>query len=180
MSNRRRVLVVDDEENVAVTLQAVLERAGYDVEKALSFSEAQDLIRQQRFDAALVDLRLGDNDGGLSILRDLAEQQPDCMAIMLTGFASLESAIGALRQGAYDYLIKPCDLEELKLTIARAVEHSAVARVVRSHIGEIEASNKALRSLTEDLRKRLEETMSDLRDRPSEGPQKPDQTGDSH
>jgi len=168
MSNRGRVLIVDDDDNVAVTLQAVLEREGYEAQTASTVQGAQAHITQKPFDAALVDLRFGDADEGLDVLQTLSSHQPECMAIMLTGFASLESAIGAIRQGAYDYLIKPCDMEELKLTVARAVEHGAIARALRGHIGEIEASNKELRVLAEDLRKRLDETLSDLHRRIAE------------
>jgi ActR/RegA family two-component response regulator len=95
MTNPGRVLVVDDEENVALTLQAVLQREGYEVDTANSPEQAQRLIAEQQYSAALIDLRFGDVDGGLEILSALNGQQPSCMAVMLTGFASLESAIEA-------------------------------------------------------------------------------------
>ncbi|MEX2431092.1 MAG: response regulator [Dehalococcoidia bacterium] len=173
MSEPGSVLVVDDEENVAVTLQAVLQREGYTVLTANSVPAAQDLVTRHQFDAALVDLRFRDTESGLDVLEALNQHQPACMAIMLTGFASLDSAIGAIKMGAYDYLIKPCDMEELKLTVARAVEHGTIARVLQGHIGDIEASNKDLRALAEDLRNRLEETLSSLRERISSPAEQP-------
>src|SRR5579872_1343910 len=118
-----RVLVVDDEEPVVITVRGVLELDGYDVTATTSAHEALDLIRAEPFDAVLTDLRLDDFDGA-DLLKFISEQHPETTAIVLTGYASLDSAIRVLRQGAYDYLLKPCDVLELRATVARAVERS--------------------------------------------------------
>ena len=115
------LLVVDDEESVAVTMGAILEMDGYEVAISTTGADALRKLREREFDLVLTDLRLDDTDG-LSIVTELRKLRPDTVAIMLTGFASLESAIKALREGAYDYLIKPCDVDELRVVVARGIE----------------------------------------------------------
>ena len=112
MKRLTRLLIVDDDESVALTLKAVLEQDGQKASMANSIAEVSGLLKKEPYDVALVDLRLGEEDG-IDVLKLLHGRQPDCVAIMLTGFASLESAVAAIRLGAYDYLMKPCDLEEL-------------------------------------------------------------------
>lgn len=154
MAKAARLLMVDDEENVAVTLRAVLEREGYLVWTAASASEVDALVDQQEFDAAIVDLKLGDDDG-IDVLKRLRTRQPDCVAIMLTGYASVESAIAAIRQGAYDYLTKPTDLDQLKMTVLGAVERSAISRALRER--ERKSGSKKTGTLAQELQHSLEQ-----------------------
>ena len=121
------VLVVDDEESVALTIQAILRLDGHDVTAVTTGSDALRLLNERQFDVVLTDLRLGDIDG-IEVLREVQKTSPDTAAIMLTGYASLESAISALRSGAYDYLMKPSDVEELRATINRAIERRELRR----------------------------------------------------
>src|ERR1044072_9715901 len=117
-----RVLVVDDEENVRVTTAAILEQEGYDVATASDGREALEMVARKHFDLVLTDLRMEDMDG-IALLHDLQTQHPNLVTIVLTGYASIESSIDALRQGVYDYLVKPCMVEDLKRTVCRALEH---------------------------------------------------------
>src|ERR687888_430192 len=94
------LLVVDDEESVAVTMGAILEMDGYSVSISTSGADAMRRLHENEFDLVLTDLRLDDVDG-LSVVSEVCRLQPDTMTIILTGYASLESAIKALRQGAY-------------------------------------------------------------------------------
>ncbi len=121
------VLVVDDEESVATTIQAILRLDGHDVIAVTSGNEAVRLLNERRFDVVLTDLRLADMDG-IDVLREVQRTAPDTAAIMLTGYASLESAVAALRAGAYDYLMKPSDVDELRATVNRAVERGLLRR----------------------------------------------------
>ena len=121
------VLVVDDEESVATTIEAILKMDGHDVTAVTSGTEAVRLLNERQYDVVLTDLRLGDMDG-VDILREVQRTSPDTAAIMLTGYASLESAVAALRSGAYDYLMKPSDVEELRATVNRAIERRALRR----------------------------------------------------
>ena len=118
----KRVLVVDDEENVRITTAAILEQEGYEVATAESGREALASAARTHFDLVLTDLRMDDMDG-LTLLHELQERHPNVVTVVLTGYASIESSIDALRQGVYDYLVKPCMVEDLKRTVRRALEH---------------------------------------------------------
>jgi signal transduction histidine kinase len=132
-----KVLVVDDEQSVATTIKAILELDGSEVTAVTSGSEALAQLREHEFDVVLTDLRLDDLDG-IEILRETQKLWPDTVSIMLTGYASLESAVTALRSGAYDYLIKPSDVDELRATIGRALER----RRLRQRLVELEQLDK--------------------------------------
>jgi signal transduction histidine kinase len=132
-----KVLVVDDEQSVAMTIKAILELDGSEVTAVTSGSEALAQLREREFDVVLTDLRLDDLDG-IEILRETQKLWPDTVSIMLTGYASLESAVTALRSGAYDYLIKPSDVDELRATIGRALER----RRLRQRLVELEQLDK--------------------------------------
>ena len=136
MSNSK-VLVVDDEQSVASTIKAILELDGSEVTAVTSGTEALAQLREHEFDVVLTDLRLDDLDG-IEILRETQKLWPDTVSIMLTGYASLESAVTALRSGAYDYLIKPSDVDELRATIGRALER----RRLRQRLVELEQLDK--------------------------------------
>jgi signal transduction histidine kinase len=128
-----KILVVDDEQSVATTIKAILQLDGNEVTAVTSGKEALDLLRGREFDVVLTDLRLDDLDG-IEILRETQKLWPDTVSIMLTGYASLESAVTALRSGAYDYLIKPSDVDELRATVGRALER----RRLRQRLVELE------------------------------------------
>lgn len=132
-----KVLVVDDEQSVATTVRAILQLDGNEVTTVTTGKEALELLREREFDVVLTDLRLDDLDG-IEVLRETHKLWPDTVAIMLTGHASLESAVAALRSGAYDYLIKPTDVNELRATIGRALEW----RRLRQRLVELEQLDK--------------------------------------
>jgi len=121
------VLVVDDEESVATTIREILRLDGHTVTAVTSGTEALRLLNERQFDVVLTDLRLTDIDG-IEVLREVQRTAPETAAIMLTGYASLESAVAALRSGAYDYLMKPSDVEELRATVNRAIERRELRR----------------------------------------------------
>src|SRR5436309_2373927 len=127
------VLVVDDEESVATTIQAILQLDGHEVVAVTTGAEAIRILGERQFDVVLTDLRLTDVDG-VEVLKEVQRTAPETAAIMLTGYASLESAIAALRSGAYDYLMKPSDVEELRATVNRAIER----RMLRRRLVELE------------------------------------------
>jgi CheY-like chemotaxis protein/anti-anti-sigma regulatory factor len=121
-ARKSRVLVVDDEESVRITTAAILEQEGYEVSTASDGHEALALAARGHFDLVLTDLRMEDMDGS-TLLHELQQRHPGVVTIVLTGYASIESSIDALRQGVYDYLVKPCMVEDLKRTVSRALEH---------------------------------------------------------
>lgn len=149
-----RLLVVDDEESVAVTVSEVLRRKGFVVDTALSGQEALDYLHSSQYDLVLTDLHMEGVDG-ISVLADIQRSAPTTISIVLTGFASLESAIAAMRHGAYDYLIKPCNIEDMMHTIQRGLSHR------RLMLAEQEAQAK-LKRLNRELERRVEDRTSEL------------------
>jgi YesN/AraC family two-component response regulator len=122
------------------------------------------LLRRNVYDVVLTDLRLDDLDG-LTILAETRRNSPDTVSIMLTGYASLDSAVQALREGAYDYLVKPCDVEELKATVARGVERRTLARQLRDQMRDLEEANVTIRRMNEGLQERVAQATAELRQR---------------
>ncbi|MCX7682521.1 MAG: response regulator transcription factor [Anaerolineae bacterium] len=115
-----RILVIDDEEHIRTSLKELLTRDGYEVFVAESGEVALKLIDAYAFDLALIDLKLG-GIGGIEVLTALRQKSPQTIAIVLTAHASLETAVAALRQGAHDYLFKPCKPSELRESIRRGL-----------------------------------------------------------
>jgi signal transduction histidine kinase len=149
-----RLLVVDDEENILLTISEVLRLEGYEVDVAASGREAFALLDGREYDLVLTDLHMEDGDG-LSLLEEVRRRSPLTITIVLTGFAALETAIAALRHGAYDYLTKPCIIDELKYTVSRGLEHR------RLMLAEREA-RAGLEELNRELERRVEERTSEL------------------
>lgn len=121
MSIQGRILVVDDDPSIRSTLKEVLSRESHHVTTARSGEEALDIMRGTTFDLALLDLKMAGMDG-LSLMKEIRRRSPSTGIIMLTGYATLESAIGALRQGAHDYLLKPCEPDMLKESIREGLQ----------------------------------------------------------
>src|SRR5437868_13363972 len=158
-----RVLVVDDEETVTVTLQGILELDGYSVTASTSGEIALELMRTHPFEVVLTDLRM-DGVDGLDLLRELHTISPDSVAIVLTGYGSLDSAVQALREGAYDYLVKPCDILEMRTTVARAVERSRLAAQLRDRMRDLKQANETIRQLNLGLEAGVERATTELRE----------------
>ncbi len=116
MTPSAKILVVDDEKAIRFILEETLTRDGYQVTTAESGAAALALLATQHFDLALLDLKLKDMEG-TDVLSALRRLSPDTVAIMLTAHASLESAVAALRQGAHDYLFKPCQTDEIRESV---------------------------------------------------------------
>jgi len=158
-----RVLVVDDDEPVIVTIQGILELDGYVVTATSSAEQALELLGSQHFDVLLTDLRLDGMDG-TALLREARRQSPDIVSIMLTGYASLETAVAALREGAYDYLFKPCDVGELRRAVEHAIEKGRLESELRNRIRDLEQANETIRHLNLELETRVEQATAELRD----------------
>ncbi len=156
-----RILIVDDEPSVLETLAAILAAEGYEVLAAGDVDTALALLSKERLDLVLTDLRM-EGSSGLSLLGELRRTWPETLAIVLTGYASLESAIDALREGAYDYLLKPCDVNELKATVERALERAHLARSLTERVAELEAANQRISGFAGELQQRVEAATAQL------------------
>ncbi len=153
-SGEARLLVVDDEESLRITTAAILENEGYIVDTASSGDEALSLFESAEYDLVLTDLHMEGGDG-LSVLGEIRRRSPLTISVVLTGFASVESAIAALQEGAYDYLVKPCDIDNMRHTIRRGVEHRRLMLAEQKARTDLEALNR-------DLELRIAERTGEL------------------
>ena len=159
-----RVLIVDDEESVTVTIAAILEMDGYSVATALRADDALKQMAAEEFDLVLTDLRLEDFDG-MDILAAAQRKSADTVGIVLTGYASLESAVSALREGAYDYMLKPADVEDLRATVARGIERRKLGQLLRARVADLETANGTINQLNESLQDRVAQATAELQAR---------------
>ena len=124
------ILVVDDETNIREALAKILERAGHRVSAAESGDTALSLLHDGVFDVIVTDLKML-GAGGLDVLRGAKQHQPDTEVIILTAFGTIESAVEAMKLGAYDYLTKPIDPPRLLHLVTKALEHKALREEVQ-------------------------------------------------
>ncbi len=116
-----RILIIDDDQDFAASLKLILESENYQPLLAHSEEEALESIGKNVVDLALIDIRLG-QDNGIDLLVKLKKIQPDILCVMITGFGTMETAIQALKYGAYDYLRKPINPGELIVSLNRGIE----------------------------------------------------------
>lgn len=127
MTGMMHILAVDDDVIACQLLQEVLQKEGYQVSTATSGAEAIRLAQDVPFDLAILDIRMPDISG-IEVLKVLKRTSAQMPVLMTTAYSSMQTAIEATRQGAYDYLSKPCKIEELILTVKRALEQSRLLR----------------------------------------------------
>ncbi|WP_425800941.1 sigma-54-dependent transcriptional regulator [Desulfitobacterium sp. Sab5] len=161
MKQCQKILIVDDEDALREIIAQRLKRKGYEILEAGTSKQALAHIRDHLLDAVLLDIKLPDGDG-LILLPKIKQLQPDLQVVMLTGNGTIESAIEAMKQGAFDYLTKPCNLSELEITLQKAseqrklvLENTGLRQVVNRQIPEckIIAESPLMRSLLEMTRK---------------------------
>jgi len=116
-----RILVVDDEEVIRDVLGTLLEREGYDVSVAPTAADALNLFESEPYDLVLLDLMLPDRPG-LELMRDMRRQDPDAVIVIVTAYSSIEGAIEAMRDGAFHYIPKPFQNQEVLLTVRKGAE----------------------------------------------------------
>jgi DNA-binding response OmpR family regulator len=137
------VLVVDDEGAIRYSITKTLQRVGYHVEAAASGEEALEMMKNQNYDVVLTDIRMPGLTG-VELLRRIKEEAPDAVVILLTGYASLETAIESLRLGAHDYLVKPSSSQDIRNSVAQGVERArnlrnrrALLRSIRDNVEQL-------------------------------------------
>ncbi|WP_456385488.1 response regulator [Desulfolithobacter sp.] len=135
------ILIIDDEPQFCISLKMLLEADGYAVDVAHSGQEALFFLEKKSFHATLLDIGLPDISGN-EIATHISSNHPSTAIIILTGIATVENAVEAMRQGVYDYLRKPCDPEQLLRIISRAIEHKKLQ-------SDLRASERRFRQLSE-------------------------------
>jgi two-component system response regulator PilR (NtrC family) len=131
------ILVVDDEASMREFLEILLSKQGHRVESASDVASALARIQESGVDLVITDLRLGAGSG-IEVLRRVKEISPATEVVMVTAFATTENAVQAMKLGAYDYVLKPFKVDELRLVVEKALEHRALVqenRVLRHRVG---------------------------------------------
>jgi two-component system response regulator PilR (NtrC family) len=123
---RASLLIVDDEDSILDFLTLLFESEGFGVDTARSAAEAQRTLGGKSFDLVLCDILMPDGNG-LDLLREIKANSPNTAVVMMTAFTSTKTAIEAMRLGAYDYVSKPFDVEELKIITQKALERAELA-----------------------------------------------------
>jgi DNA-binding NtrC family response regulator len=116
-----KLLVVDDMKSILDLLSVVFQKEGYQVKTSTSAAKVFELIEKEDFDLVISDIRMPEVNG-MDLLKYLREHRPDIPVVMITAYGSLKQAVEALKMGAVDYIVKPFDVEELKITVAQALE----------------------------------------------------------
>ena len=119
--SKEKILVVDDEQSMREFLDIMLKKEEYRVTLASNGEEVLKLIEKDIFDLILMDIRMPRMDG-ITVLKKMKTLSPETIVIMITAYASADTAIKAMKEGAYDYITKPFKVEEIKLIIKNALE----------------------------------------------------------
>jgi DNA-binding NtrC family response regulator len=127
---RKRILVVDDDESLRWVTQAQLEQSGYEVDAAPDGNAALEMMRQVPPDLVITDLKMP-GMSGLDLLRRIRSEYPEIIVIVVTAFGTVETAVEAMKAGAYDYITKPVNMDELRLIVNRGLEHLDLQEEVR-------------------------------------------------
>ncbi|MBI4601096.1 MAG: sigma-54-dependent Fis family transcriptional regulator, partial [Planctomycetes bacterium] len=124
----KAILIVDDDQNHAEGTADVLESVGYSCDIATSGKQGLEALKRRQYDLVLTDLVMADA-GGLEILRQAQELNPFVAVMVFTGHGTIETAVEALKRGAVDYLVKPLDIEGLRIRVEKALERQELKRI---------------------------------------------------
>lgn len=145
------VLIVDDEESVLGMVYSCLKLSGYRVSTARSAEDASRLVEGNEFDTVLTDVQMPGEDG-IAFLAGVHRQRPDMPVIVMTGFAQLQTAVNAIKSGAFDFLYKPFDFSYLTQVVKKAVEHARLRRMEKRYRAELE---ETVAQRTDELKEAL-------------------------
>lgn len=143
-----KILIIDDDKRLLSSLKSFLMEENPQVTTCQNGLEAIQKLRQDNYDLVITDLMLPGADG-FEILKEARKIHPDTLVVLITGYASLESAIQAIREGAYDYIAKPFKLEEIRILIHNASERIHLARENARLIGELRSAYAQLQGVKE-------------------------------
>ena len=145
--NNASILLVDDDRNILFLLSEALKKYNYDLTMANGGEKALKVLDEKRFDLIISDLQMPRVDG-LDVLKVGKEKNPDTEVLIITGYGSVKSAVNAMKLGAFEYLSKPVDVEELRLKVAQALKHRELKI-------QIEEQRRALKEYHEMIQRDL-------------------------
>ena len=123
-----RLLFVDDENAIRVTLTAILEQEGFEVTACSSVAEALEAINKSKFDVLLSDLNIGEPGDGFTVVSAMRRVQPEVVTFILTGYPAFENALRAIRSQVDDFLVKPAEIPDLVASIENRLSHPEALR----------------------------------------------------
>jgi len=155
-----KILIVDDDKNLLSVLKTILAEENHDISTSSDGQTAIDLFRKTKFDLVITDLMMPGTNG-LEVLREVRKIDPDILVILITGFASLETAVQAIREGAYDYITKPFKLDEIKIIVNNAREKILLMRENKNLILELQEAYKQLQMIKNSVNINLTQEEKD-------------------
>ena len=141
-SPKARLLVVDDEQSMREFLESFLRREGYDVSTAADVNTALSYLESDEIDLVITDMQMPEKTG-LDLILEARELSPETAMVMITGFGTTDSAISAMREGAYDYLTKPFKVDELRIVIEKALEKKLLSNENRRLKEELRSQSRS-------------------------------------
>jgi diguanylate cyclase (GGDEF)-like protein len=124
---KANILVIDDEENIRELLRELLEDENFSVSTASSGEEGIEIAKERAFDVVITDLKMP-GMSGIEVIRKFKEKNSNTTVIVITGYPTIESAVEAMKEGAYDYILKPFNLDHIKLVVRKAMERQNLLR----------------------------------------------------
>ena len=161
MEDHPTILLIEDERQLRNDLQLLLQSAGYQVTIAANGVQGMQHIREQVFDLVITDLIMPGMDG-FQVMDYLRDHDPETVVVAITGYVSTESAIRALRKGAYDYLAKPLDVDLMYSVVERALEKVRLQKALQRSLAELQAREEQLLKAHMELEQRVEERTAAL------------------
>jgi DNA-binding response OmpR family regulator len=162
MPNQPSILLIEDEANLRHNLTVLLEDEGYAVSCAEDGAEGIRKLQEESFDLVITDVVMPEVDG-FQVMEYLKDHVPDAVVVAITAYVSTESAIEALRRGAYDYLAKPFDVDLMQIVIKRALEKARMQKAFRHYMGELERQVEERTRTLAEANIHLEQSMEELR-----------------
>ena len=141
--DKKKILIVDDELLILRIISDILTKEGYEVVTALNYHKAVQHLEEETFNVVLSDIRMPEMSG-IDLLSHIRQINSDIPVILMTGFASLETAVEAVKQGAFDYLTKPLDFNKLKRIIHQSIERFELLQTNKSLLKELQEVNSNL------------------------------------
>jgi len=160
------MLIAEDDDSLRDILREVLQKSNRVIEAYKDGQEAIDALQHSRFDIVITDLRMSGADG-LQVLQEAKKSHPDCIVIIMTGYASLDSAIAAIRGGAYDYIRKPFKIDELEIIVHNACEKIFLVRENQRLLQRLQETMAEMKK----LRQSWDENLTRVVDNPPPSPE---------
>lgn len=141
--DKKKILIVDDELLILRIISDILSKEGYEVKTAINYFNASQLLDGEKFDVVITDIRMPEKSG-IDLLTHVREINSDIPVILMTGFATLETAVEAVKQGAHDYLTKPLDFNKLKRIVSQSIERFSLLSSNKKLVRELQEVNSNL------------------------------------